>query len=66
MVFLLSLSEVVSEPNKSLSGNQMKYLIVTGGVLSGLGKGITISSLGLLLKSHGLNVTSIKIDPYLV
>ena len=44
----------------------MKYLIVTGGVLSGLGKGITISSLGLLLKSHGLNVTSIKIDPYLV
>ena len=44
----------------------MKYLIVTGGVLSGLGKGITISSLGLLLLSHGVKVTSIKIDPYLV
>lgn len=66
VVFPLSLSGVVSKSNKSLSGNQMKYLIVTGGVLSGLGKGITISSLGLLLKSHGLNVTSIKIDPYLV
>lgn len=44
----------------------MKYLIITGGVLSGLGKGITISSLGLLLQSHGVKVTSIKIDPYLV
>lgn len=43
----------------------MKYLIITGGVLSGLGKGITISSLGLLLQSHGVKVTSIKIDPYL-
>jgi hypothetical protein len=44
----------------------MKYLVVTGGVVSGLGKGITISSLGVLLKSAGLRVTSIKIDPYLV
>ena len=44
----------------------MKYLVVTGGVVSGLGKGITISSIGVLLKSAGLRVTSIKIDPYLV
>lgn len=44
----------------------MKYLVVTGGVVSGLGKGITISSLGVLLKAAGLRVTSIKIDPYLV
>ena len=36
-----------------------------GGVVSGLGKGITISSLGRLLKSLGLSVTCIKIDPYL-
>jgi CTP synthase len=43
----------------------MKYIIVTGGVISGLGKGITISSIGRILKSCGLNVTSIKIDPYL-
>jgi CTP synthase len=43
----------------------MKYVIVTGGVLSGLGKGITASSIGILLKAAGLRLTSIKIDPYL-
>ncbi len=43
----------------------MKYVIVTGGVLSGLGKGITTSSIGLLLKNCGYKVTAIKIDPYL-
>lgn len=43
----------------------MKYIVVTGGVVSGLGKGITISSIGRVLKSSGLRVTSIKIDPYL-
>ena len=43
----------------------MKYVVVTGGVLSGLGKGVTASSIGVLLKSAGLKVTSIKIDPYL-
>jgi CTP synthase len=43
----------------------MKYIIVTGGVLSGLGKGITVSSMGKLLESRGLSVTAIKIDPYL-
>jgi CTP synthase len=40
-------------------------VVVTGGVLSGLGKGVTASSIGVLLKSAGLRVTSIKIDPYL-
>ena len=43
----------------------MKYVVVTGGVVSGLGKGITISSIGRILKSSGVRVTSIKIDPYL-
>ncbi|KAM2496264.1 hypothetical protein COP2_037087 [Malus domestica] len=43
----------------------MKYVLVTGGVVSGLGKGVTASSVGLLLKACGLRVTSIKIDPYL-
>ncbi len=43
----------------------MKYIFVTGGVISGLGKGITASSIGRLLKSRGLEVTAIKIDPYL-
>ena len=43
----------------------MKYVIVSGGVLSGLGKGVTASSIGVLLKSAGLRTRSIKIDPYL-
>tara|TARA_B100001115_G_C15848478_1_gene429231 strand:+ start:8027 stop:9706 length:1680 start_codon:yes stop_codon:yes gene_type:complete len=43
----------------------MKYVVVSGGVLSGLGKGVTASSIGVLLKSAGLGVTAIKIDPYL-
>lgn len=43
----------------------MKYILVTGGVISGLGKGIVSSSLGLLLKGFNLKVTAIKIDPYI-
>ncbi|HUW21946.1 MAG TPA: CTP synthase [Candidatus Bathyarchaeia archaeon] len=42
-----------------------KYIFVTGGVLSGLGKGIASASIGLLLKSQGFKVTAIKIDPYI-
>jgi CTP synthase len=42
-----------------------KYIFVTGGVVSGLGKGITAASLGLLLKSRGLKVFVQKFDPYL-
>lgn len=43
----------------------MKYIFVTGGVVSGLGKGITAASLGRLLKSRGLKVISQKLDPYI-
>ena len=43
----------------------MRFIVVTGGIVSGLGKGITASSIGLLLKSYGFTVTAIKIDPYL-
>jgi CTP synthase len=43
----------------------MKYVVVSGGVLSGLGKGVTASSIGVLMKSAGLKITSVKIDPYL-
>lgn len=42
-----------------------KYIFITGGVVSGLGKGITAASLGRLLKSRGLKVTAQKLDPYL-
>ncbi len=44
---------------------QCKYIFVVGGVISGVGKGITSSSLGLILKNRGLKVTAIKIDPYI-
>ena len=44
---------------------EKKYIFVTGGVVSGLGKGITAASLGRLLKSRGLKVTIQKLDPYL-
>ena len=43
----------------------VKYIFVTGGVVSGLGKGITAASLGRLLKERGLKVTNQKLDPYL-
>jgi CTP synthase len=43
----------------------VKYVIVTGGVMSGLGKGITAASTGRILKNKGYKVTAIKIDPYI-
>ncbi|MDI6810560.1 MAG: CTP synthase, partial [archaeon] len=43
----------------------MKYIVVTGGVMSGLGKGITMASIGRLLKNRGYKIVPIKIDPYI-
>jgi CTP synthase len=43
----------------------LKYIIITGGVMSGLGKGITAASVGRILKNRGYNITAVKIDPYL-
>ncbi|MBX4197843.1 CTP synthase [Candidatus Parcubacteria bacterium] len=42
-----------------------KYIFVVGGVMSGVGKGIASSSIGTVLKARGLNVTALKIDPYI-
>jgi CTP synthase len=42
-----------------------KYIFVTGGVISGLGKGIAAASIGRLLESHGYRITIQKFDPYL-
>ena len=42
-----------------------KFIFVTGGVVSGLGKGITAASIGMLLESRGLKVTLMKLDPYI-
>ncbi len=46
-------------------GGTMKYIFVTGGVVSGLGKGITAASLGRLLKSRGYKCAAQKLDPYI-
>jgi CTP synthase len=43
----------------------VKYVIITGGVMSGLGKGITAASVGRILKNRGYRITAVKIDPYL-
>jgi CTP synthase len=48
-----------------VSGRQTKYIFFTGGVSSSLGKGLTASSLGRLLKCRGLKVTMCKLDPYI-
>ncbi|EGD73065.1 CTP synthase 1 [Salpingoeca rosetta] len=55
----------MSSSPKTTQGKQMKYILVTGGVISGIGKGIISSSLGTIIKGYGLRPTSIKIDPYL-
>jgi CTP synthase len=56
--------------NEEQDGNEggsgkPRFIFVTGGVMSGLGKGITAASTGRLLKNHALDVTAVKIDPYL-
>ena len=48
-----------------MAKNKVKYIFVTGGVVSSLGKGIAAASIGFLLKSRGLRVTIQKFDPYL-
>ncbi|HEY8475517.1 MAG TPA: hypothetical protein VIN09_01465, partial [Chloroflexota bacterium] len=42
-----------------------KYIFVSGGVVSSVGKGITVASLGRLLKSRGISVSVVKLDPYI-
>lgn len=48
-----------------MAKGKTKYIFVTGGVLSGLGKGITAASIGALLKARGLKINAQKLDPYL-
>ncbi len=50
---------------KTNMGNKQKYIFVTGGVLSGVGKGITAASIGAILQAKGLKVSIQKCDPYL-
>ncbi|MFM7339484.1 MAG: hypothetical protein ACKO2H_05185, partial [Bacteroidota bacterium] len=48
-----------------MAAKKTKYIFISGGVLSSLGKGIASASLGLLLKQRGLSVTIMKFDPYI-
>ena len=69
-VFLLffshpSMSESSLDESSSAGSDSIKYILVSGGVISGVGKGVITSSIGTLLKGVGLRVTAIKIDPYL-
>ena len=54
-----------AKKSKMSSRKKVKFIFVTGGVVSSLGKGITASSLGLLLKQRGFRVTIQKFDPYI-
>ena len=42
-----------------------RYIFVAGGVMSGIGKGVAVASIGRILKSKGFEVTAVKIDPYI-
>ena len=42
-----------------------KYIFISGGVISGIGKGVSAASVGFILKSYGYKITMIKADPYL-
>lgn len=54
-----------SSSSASNMSKDMKYILVTGGVISGVGKGVIASSFGTLLNCCGIDVTSIKVDPYI-
>jgi len=60
-VLLQRVSDVVNKGVKRMT----KFIFITGGVVSGLGKGITVASLGRLLKQRGLKVAAQKLDPYM-
>lgn len=59
------MSKKDSKPKSTKSKNQTKYIFVSGGVLSGLGKGVTAAALGSLLQEHGFKIGAIKCENYL-
>lgn len=59
------LNDVKMDVTRRRNSMAVKYIFVTGGVVSGLGKGITAASLGRLLKARGYQVTMQKFDPYI-
>lgn len=65
VVFRSVVSTTRANYSRTVSAPIMKYILVTGGVISGVGKGVIASSFGTLLHSCGIGITSIKIDPYI-
>ena len=59
-----AMASAEGKPPVQFPGQTTKYVVVVGGVCSSLGKGVTCSSMGAVLKAHGYSVTAIKIDPY--
>ena len=55
----------MTEPASTANNRPVKYIFVTGGVVSSLGKGLAAASIGCLLEGHGYRVTLLKFDPYL-
>ena len=53
---------MVKKPSRKLSP---KFIFVVGGVMSGVGKGVAVASIGRILTSQGFDVTALKIDPYI-
>jgi CTP synthase len=60
-----SLQNIHSENLTTQSPGKTKYIFVTGGVVSSLGKGLSCASIGAILESKGLKVTALKLDPYI-
>ena len=61
----MSFCAIAAGANIKVGGAMTKYLFVTGGVVSGLGKGVTVASIGRILKARGLKIATMKLDPYL-
>src|SRR5690606_31016825 len=61
----LSVVQYNSVMGETNMGKKQKYIVVTGGVLSGVGKGVTAASMGAVLKAKGAKVSIQKCDPYL-
>ena len=60
-----STAATLSKSARPTAKKAVKYIFVVGGVMSGVGKGITSSSIAMILQARGLTVTAIKIDPYI-
>ncbi len=61
----ITMKQSTNQTASKQAARQTKFIFVTGGVVSGLGKGITAASLGRLLKERGLKVAAQKLDPYI-